>query len=356
MSINHYALLSMMVWAAIAPVRPADAQPLPAAPAATPASASELGPYGWWYSKNPDPFSRPPSTGGGRAPDGPAAPPADAGGADGQASSPRPAAQPATHSFALNRSPVQSLYLAVKGAARPETAPEVYYRFTARTLERHGGVALGSSWHQAEVGLDGEAWRADLPGVSFGTVEVYSRFRLGERRVYSQHNYLHFLRSEDAEGLQMPARTELPGDWPQFVFPTSSYNDMPFRGARTGQDIEFEVRGPAGAALPTSGKVIEDNLAEAGDLVYSALAKKFSYQLREDELLAQAGRPGTKKALAVIALPDSGDLMTFSFNVSRSRWSTRKLGLGLGGMAAVGAISAAIVIRRRRRFKYNDRD
>lgn len=370
------------------------------------APAPEQEPYGWWYSKTPDSFNRPnslvrqaaarsmadaaasnvskieaqpPTTDGIESPEA-----ASRGEALGSAAGPKPkgkgqspaaddkeaaekpaaetmanppmAAMPASHSFARNRSPVQSLYLAVAGGAMPELPPEVYYRFTARTMERHGGVALGSSYHQAKVARDSETWRADLFGASFGTVEVYSRFKIGDSWVYSQHNYLHFLLKEDAEKLVMPARVELPSDWPQFVFPTSSYNDMPFRGAQTGEAVEFEVQTQTGKMPPVSGLVLEENFNEAVKIGYSALSKKFSYTPPEDKALLEAGGRSSKKALALIKLPGSKDILTFSFDVSLSRWSSRKLGWGLGALGAVAIISTAIVFSRRRRFKYNDRD
>ena len=427
MSLKRYALLSLAALLVLAPAQAINAQPprqmSPPALAAAPGNE----PYGWWYSKTPDPFSRgggapartaamvegarqgapesqsPPHGAGAsaeapkhpqrmeasadsqRPPHGPQAsagsdqtphgmkvsadssgPPQGAGhpagnGEGAEASQQKTAAQPAgnmpmNHSFAMNRSPVQSLYLAVVGADVPETAPEVYYRFTARTLERHGGVALGSSWHQGKVVRDGETWRADLFGASFGTVEIYSRFRLGDRYVYSQHNYLHFIRAEDSEGLKMPERVDLPADWPQIVFPTSSYNDMPFRGIQAGQTVEFQLEPQPGQAQPASALVLAENTDSAVKLDYSSMSKKFSYTPEEDEQMAEAGARGSKKAVVMVGVPGSGDLITFSFNVNRSRWSTRKLGLGLGGMAAVGAVSATTVIRRRRRFKYNDRD
>ena len=400
------------------------------------ASAPENEAYGWWYSKTPDPFSRPTSMSGrgtaaqssgsqpanaeqpasphgagvaenvaapgneAEKPEGQAAShgggsserptmaatgesavaenqmppqgtgeagkPADAqsggmtnGGqaaGSGQQSGQPVATMPVDHSFSRNRSPVQKLYLAVVGGEMPELAPEVFYRFTARTLERHGGVALGSSYHKAEVVRDGDTWRADFMGASFGTVEIYSRFKIGDRWVYSQHNYLHFLRAEDAEGLEMPERVELPSDWPQFVFPTSSYNDMPFRSIQTSQTVEFEIQTKTGQPVPTMGSVLEENLTEARSLDYASMSKKFSYTPPEDPLLLESGSRGSKKALVVVKLPDSGDIVTFAFGISRSRWSVRKLGWGLGALAGVGLVTAIIVIRRRRRFKYNDRD
>ena len=413
------ALLSLAALLVLLPASSMEASPAEAAtrPTSPPlplmAPAPQAEPYGWWYSKSADPFSRgsgashavtggpvpaaagqgaqPPAGHGGGAPPsvghpGGARPPA-AGhdamttrpvGDGGSGSLPsnaddkpttaqnKPpvmapaAALPGGHSFARNRSPIQSLYLAVAGAERPETAPEVYYRFTARTMERHGGVALGSSWHQATVVLDEDKWRADFIGSSFGTVEVYSRFKLGDRYVYSQHNYLHFIRSEDAEGVEMPERLEgPPADWPQFVFPVSSYNDMPFRSAQVGSTVDFQLRTSPGLAEPAAGFLLEENMPEAIELGYSAMSKKFSLTPREDSRLLESGgsyRGASKRALALIELPGSRDIMTFTMSVSRSRWSTRKLGFGLLGVAAVVGITAIIVVRRRRSFKYNDFD
>ena|GEM_PF-2732605 len=399
-----HAILALAVVLAIMLAQTTEAQPPQAretavsAPSLAPAPNME--PYGWWYSKTLDslgrgrsatvgrPLPAPASAKGSVVPDNTSTGPGgtanqsekktggsgDGPGTTSQAASPKPKGEtktanaasptimpmaggmPSGHSFAQNRSPVQSLYLAVVGAEMPESAPEVYYRFTARTLERHGGVALGSSWHRATVVRDGEAWRADILGASFGTVELYSRFQIGDRRIYSQHNYLHFLRSEDSEGLEMPAQTELPADWPQFIFPTSSYNDMPFRGAQTGQSAEFEIMTPPGRDVATAGLLLEENMPDSVKLGYSPRSEKFSFTPREDETLIETGTRGSKRAVAVVELPGSGDLMTFSLQVNRSRWSTRKLGLGIGLIIGVAGIIAFIVVRNRGRFKYNDRD
>lgn len=409
-------------------------------PSLAPAPGGE--PYGWWYSKTPDPFSRrgggashaltggpapvagsgqqtaqadsgaqgrpagerPPRMDGKERPEGPPPEGRPAGGrpskADGQGHPQGPppeghptggrppkadgrdrpqgppptdgasqsdnkasdvkvmsAGMPVSHSFARNSNPIRSLYLAVAGAEMPATAPEVYYRFTARTMERHGGVALGSSFHQAKVEREGDSWRADIFGASFGTVEVFSRFKLGDRMVYSQHNYLHFVRAEDSKDLKMPERAELPADWPQLVFPTSSYNDMAFRGTQAGQTVEFEVLNHKGKAeVAKMAVVLEENMPEAVTVGFSPRSKKFSYTAQEDPSLLEAGARASKQALALIELPGSGEILTFSLSVSRSRWSTRKLGLGLGAAAAMAAVTAIIVVHRRRRFKYNDCD
>jgi hypothetical protein len=107
-----------------------------------------------------------------------------------------------------------------------------------------------------------------------------------------------------------------------------------------------------------SGVVLVENLTAPVKLDYSPLSGKFSYAPRDDQVLTEEedGRRRSKKALALVELPGSGDIAAFYFDVSRSRWSTRKIGLGLGALAATLAVASIIVVRRRRRFKYNDRD
>ena len=266
-----------------------------------------------------------------------------------------PANMPASHSFASNRSPVQSLYLGVKGASMPESAPEVYYRFTARTMERHGGVALGSSIHQAKVERDGDSWRADFIGNTFGTVEVYSRFRLADNWVYSQHNYLHFIRAEDAEGVEMPHRAELPADWPKIVFPTSSYNDMPFRGTQAGQQVEFEIDSAKSSGAPDKAVAVENEIvASPVALTFNKMSGKFGYRPQEDEAMKEAGARATKKSVILALIPGTKSLVTFSMDISRSRWSTRKLGWGSILIFSVAAVTIVTVLIRRKRFRYND--
>jgi len=263
---------------------------------------------------------------------------------------------PSTHSFAMNRSPIQSFYLGVVGAEMPEEAPEVYYRFTARTMERHGGVALGSSYHQAKVVRDGQTWRVDVLGPSFGTVEMFSRFKLGDRVAYSQYNYLHFAPPEAGKDLEPPAKVEMPADWPIFDFPTSSYNDMAFRATTTGNKVEFKLAQLGARDVPQAALVLEENGEAPVPLDYSGRTHKFAYTPEDDPSLLEEGSRGSKRALAVVQLPGSDEIMTFSLGVNRSRWSTKKLDAGLASLAGVGLITSTIVIRRRRRFKYNDRD
>lgn len=389
------ALLSLTLLLSAWSIQPLQAQPPQDAAPRPLAQAPEVEAYGWWHSKNDSLIVRPAMMGGARptptasqnpeqsreagrdqavaaeASGHPGGPQAQAGHPGAQAPPQSPGAEavqdgdknsqaaappaniPAGHSFARNRSPIQSLHLMVRGAEQPEKAPEVYYRFTSRTMERHGGVALGTSTHQAEVVWDEDSWRADIFGPSFGTVEVFSRFELAGRPVYSQYNYLHFLRQEDAEGLELPAKVEMPADWPQFVFPTSSYNDMPFRGVQTGQSVEFEIA--AQSSAPEKALVLEAG-GEAPISLSSSLARKFSFAPLEDTALAEAGSRGSKRAIVLATVPHSREVLTFGFSISRSRWSTRKLGYGLGALAGVALITSVIVIRRRRRFKYNDLD
>jgi hypothetical protein len=92
--------------------------------------------------------------------------------------------------------------------------------------------SLASSYHQAEVTWDEGTGKEDLIGTTFGTLELFSRFKLEDTIVYSQYNVLLFLRHQDLEGISPVPMVQMPEDLPVFLFPPPRSNDMPFRGTQ----------------------------------------------------------------------------------------------------------------------------
>ena len=134
----------------------------------------------------------------------------------------------------------ESAYLAVPGGVGPGEAPLVYYKFTKRSMGRHGGVPLVSEYHRAEVVKDETGlWRADMKANSYGTLELYSRYELEGSVVYSQLNILRSMRDGGADFSMPESLKGIPEGWPEFVFPVSKANGMPFRGARTETPVDF---------------------------------------------------------------------------------------------------------------------
>jgi hypothetical protein len=264
------------------------------------------------------------------------------------------------HGFSTNRSPIQNVYLVVPGGAQPEEAPEVYYRFTARTLERHGGVPLGSTYHKANVTLEDGVWKAELVGPTFGTIEVFSRFKVDGTTVYSQYNFLHFIRDEDAQGVSLAPIAQMPQDWPVFDFPSSSYNDMPFRGTQTENSVDFDVKQGTDPVVAQAAYLVElrDGTFLSSPMSIGETSGKYNMTPADDPLLPVVSGPmgggsASKTMLALLELPD-GNVMTFSLNVSRSKWSYRKLGLGLIFVLVVSIVVGMVTADRRARFKYNE--
>jgi hypothetical protein len=270
------------------------------------------------------------------------------------------------HSFMRNRSPVESLYLFVKGAEIPEEAPEVYYRFTARTLERHGGVPLGSAFYRAKVEKDQNGlWRADLVGKSFGTFEVYSKYKVKGSVFYSQFNILHFVTEDIKDGPDMESVSGLPSDWPEYVFPFSRQNKMPFRGMETDTKVDFEALRGGKPILAVNSYLLD---AKDGPYMPAAIslvdASKGKYSLsppNDPSLYVSrstaggrpGGRVGFKNMVALLELPNN-EFMTFTLTVSRSRWTYRKIGLGLVFVLTISVIVGLVTAQRRGKFKYNE--
>jgi hypothetical protein len=260
----------------------------------------------------------------------------------------------------MNRSPIHQLYLHVQGAEQPTEAPEVYYKVTARTLARHGGVPLGQTTHRADVTMDNGVWRADIVGNTFSTVEVFSRFKLGEVTVYSQRNFLHFLTEEDAKGLDPIPQATIPADWPKLVFPEGSYNGMPFRGLQTGQEVDFSVGNVDQKYEPMGGYLVDGEPHGVGPtpIVQKAKNGKFVLTAENDPSLVvtsgpMGGSSRSKVSVAVMPLNNGDEVLTFSLNVSMSRWSYRKLNWGLGLVAFAGISATIVVSKKRKKFKFN---
>ena len=272
------------------------------------------------------------------------------------------------HAFMRNNSPGESLYLFVKGAGEPDEAPEVYYRFTARTLERHGGVPLGSSYYRADVEKDANGlWRADLVGKTFGTFEVYSRYKVRGKTFYSQFNTLHFVTEEIKDAPDAERVEGLPEGWPEYVFPSSRYNKMPFRGAEAETTVDFFVRSGGRPVTALSSYLLD---AKSGPYMPVSMSLRdpasggYSLSPPSDPSLNARGgrgpgpggmRPGVKNMVALMELPN-GETMTFTLTVSRSRWTYRKVGLGLVLVLIASVAIGLVTARRRRKFKYNELD
>ncbi|MDR1083543.1 MAG: hypothetical protein LBP22_01485 [Deltaproteobacteria bacterium] len=273
---------------------------------------------------------------------------------------PASAAVTVSHSRAMNRSPVHKIYLHVQGAAQPTEAPEVYYVVTARTLARHGGVPLGKTTHKAEVTMDKGVWRADIKATTFSTTEVFSRYSLDGTTVFSQYNFLHFLTDNDTKGLAPVPESPMPTDWPKLVFPEGSYNGMPFRGLQTGQTVDFSVANLGQQAAPAGGYLVDSKPGgiEPAPITFNPNNKKYTLSPVDDPSLVvvsgpMGGSSAAKLSVAVLPVNGSNEVMTFSLNVSLSRWSYRKLPWGLGLVAVSGMTATVAVSKRRKKFKFN---
>jgi hypothetical protein len=268
------------------------------------------------------------------------------------------------HGFRAQSSPVESAYLVVKDGEQPAEAPEVYYRFTARTFERHGGVPLASTYHKAEVTKDENGlWRADLIGNKFGTMEIYSRYVLGGETVYSQFNFLHYANEEELSGAPDPEIVPgLPADWPVLEFPSSKYNEMPFRGTQTENQVDFALLRNGQKVSPEKSLLVETKKSPfpPETIGFDGSTLKYTLSPADDPRLAvtsgpMGGMSGSKSMVALINLPNN-EAVTFTLNVTRSKWSYRKLGYGVLFALCVAAIAGIVTAERRRKFKYNESD
>jgi hypothetical protein len=273
-------------------------------------------------------------------------------------------AMPMGHGFPTTRSPIESVYLLVRGGEEPVEAPEVYYKFTVRTLERHGGVPLASTYHKAKVVKDDNGlWRADLVGTRFGTIEVYSRYRVGDETVYSQYNFLHFIAEEEDKSVPVPETVPgLPEDWPVFEFPSSKYNEMPFRGTQTENEVDFALLRYGKNVSPRNTLLtdVEENHFPPQTIGFNDSSGKYTLSPADDPTLQissgpMGGMAGSKSMVAMVNLPGN-ESVTFTLSVTRSKWSYRKLGLGLVFVLCTAIVVAIVTAERRRKFKYNESD
>jgi hypothetical protein len=262
-----------------------------------------------------------------------------------------------------NIGPVESVYLMLKGVTEPDEVPEVYYRFTARTLERHGGVPLSSTYHKAKVEKDKNGlWRADLIGNTFGTFEIFSRYKVKGKTFYGQMNFLHFLREDAKDGPVAENVKSLPADWPTFIFPMSKYNEMPFRGTQTENKVYFEVLRDGNKIEGAKGFLVDIKEGPFTSAVLNYEKERGDYNLTppDDPTLKvvsgpMGGSSETKNMVALLTLPN-GENMTFTLTVSRAKWSYKKIGLGVILTLAAAIIIGIITADRRRKFKYNEHD
>jgi hypothetical protein len=264
----------------------------------------------------------------------------------------------------LDRREVKNLYLAVsKGVDIPVEAPEVYYRFTIRTLERYGGVPVNSTIYKAKIEKDSKknTWRVDIYSPDFGTVEIFSRFTLGETRVYSQYTFLHYVRTERSKNEAetpppMPPVADLPEDWPQIVFPVSNSNDMPIRSLRIGEKTNFTVKPGTERGEPVDALLFEKDHLTPLALPYDPKERTFSCTPLADETLDKTPRGTIKNVVLQVAFPNSSDVATVGIGVSKSRWSGLDLNSGLFLLFGSAGLTIVAVLRRRKRFKYHDRN
>jgi hypothetical protein len=263
--------------------------------------------------------------------------------------------------FSSSPKPALRVYLIVLGAPAPTEAPQVYYRFTKRSRARHGGVPLVSQYHKAEVLKDETGlWAADLIGKSYGTFEIYSRYELNGTVVFSQVNFIHSMREEDKEYPNPDNVLEIPKDWPIFLFPASKYNDMPFRGTRTDTLVTF--------SLSREGKPLASDMAflletKEGPylpkpLSFDESTFKLGLSPDDDPDLKVSSGPVTavsdQKTMVALAKLSNGEVMTFSFSVSRSKWSYKKPAIGLALLLSVAGLTGIVTVDRRKKFKFNN--
>ncbi|MDR1041304.1 MAG: hypothetical protein LBR80_14295 [Deltaproteobacteria bacterium] len=310
------------------------------------------------------PVSGTPGTGQGQ--DAPRPEGASGGGASG-GSGLKAARLPSGHGLARRGNPHAFLRLHVKGADGPAEAPEIYYRLTRRVLARHGGTPLSVTFHKGEARLVDGAWQVEILAPFFSTIELYSRFVLAGEVFYSQHNFLHFFMEDDAAGLPLPPESEPPADWPEFRFPESSYNSMPFRGLRTDESVDFSI--VSGGREPDAGSWSVTDAAgrgrSAGEIVSESADGKWRLSAWDDPMLTVSGDPvgpagPSKLAVTAVRIPAGEGFvaatMTFSFSVSRNRWSYRSLAPGLTMLCLGAGFTGTAAVRARRRFRKDEQD
>lgn len=255
------------------------------------------------------------------------------------------------------RSPTKSFFLAMSpGVAVPDEAPEVYYRFHDRQFYRHGKITA-SRTYKAEAFRDRNTWRVDISSLRFGLVEIFSRFKVDGRWVYSQHNYMHFILPEDAkywEGrLPQPEEAVLPADWPVFSFHTDDVGAMSLYSL--GMGVRSELRlAASGRTMPDHITVFESGRTPAR-VPYLADEKLFAYTAPGDKILENLPCI-LKRAVVTAQFPGSSDAAVLSMAVSCTTWSGMRRAEGALLILGTAGAVAALAIRQRRRFKYAHRN
>jgi hypothetical protein len=183
---------------------------------------------------------------------------------------------------------------------------------------------------------------------------------LGDQVVYSQRNFLLFLMEKDSEGLEPIPQASMPADWPRLVFPAGSYNGMPFRGMQTGREVDFTVANVEPQNEPQGGFLADANPhgLDPAPIGHVPGKKKYTMVAESDPSLTvtsgpMGGSSRSKTQVAVVPLANSNDVMTFSLNVTLSKWSYRKITWGLGLVAVSGLTTTVIVNKRRKKFRFN---
>lgn len=255
------------------------------------------------------------------------------------------------------RSPTKSFFLAMApGVPVPEEAPEVFYRFHERELYRHGKVTASRSY-KAEPYRDRNTWRIDISHARFGLVEIFSRFKIDGRWVYSQHNYMHFVMPQDAalfkDSLPKAWEAELPSDWPVFSFRTADLGAMSLYSF--GMGVRSELRLDAsGRNIPAHITVFESGRTPA-EVPYVSDEGLYAYTAPRDKVLENLPCI-LKRAVVTAEFPDSSDTAVLSMAVSCTTWSGMRRAEGAFLILGTAAVAAALVFRARRRFKYAHHD
>ena len=319
----------------------------------TVAEAREVPPFAWWYSPVPAPVK------------GSAALSRSSWDDEGRTDEilafvrknalPESGEFPLHYSSLLDRRPLRSFYLIPgKDTDIPEEAPEFYYRFTSRELSRGGGAVTGVHVRRVFPVWDRGTWRVDIDEPSFGTVEIFSRFRTGGRTVYSQSGYMHFIFTDKRkhEASEGGSDAAFPEDWPVLKLEHDGDNVSVTR-VRSGRQVFFRV--------DTAGRHAEPGNAffcEGGNEVRTAKALgngDFTWTPMVDRELEEAPNMLVKTAAVVVELPGSDECVVMTMELGKSSGAGRNLGAGLALCFGSALLTGLCVKCGRRRFAYHDR-